>query len=150
MAKSLQKSLVQTAWNTTITQTTTSSAIALPIADVYSIVFDVGAGTGTSPTLDIVMQVSYDKGTTYVNAPLRSAQFTTSAVVAWNTLRRGLGWGEAASTQSGIADTGGAVNKNFVFDPQYVKFKATAGGTSPSFTLKVYVFSDPLGRQDNA
>lgn len=128
----------------TITSTTTSSVTALPLSDVYTVVFDVGTVSGTSPTCDIVMQVSYDKGTTYINAPLRSAQITATGV-HWNVFRGGLGWGEAAATQAGVADTGGAVNKNFVFDPQYVKFKATIAGTSPSFVLKIHVFAWPLG-----
>jgi hypothetical protein len=127
-----------------IAATTTSSVLNLNNADAYAIVFDASSVTGTSPTCDIVMQVSYDKGTTYINAPLRSAQIT-SAGVHWNVMRRGLGWGEAALTQAGVADTGGALNKNFVFDPAYVKFKATIGGTNPSFTLKVHIFEVPLG-----
>lgn len=128
----------------TIAATTTSAVTNLGLCDAYAIVFDASSVTGTSPTCDIVMQVSYDGGTTYINAPLRSAQIT-AAGVHWNVMRRGLGWGEAALTQAGVADTGGAVNKNFVFDPRYVKFKATIGGTNPSFNLKIHIFGIPLG-----
>ena len=132
--------------NTTVTAaatTATSANIAIPKADEYSILINTTAATGTSPTCDIVFQTSYDKGTTYVNMPVRSAQITAAAV-QWFTIRRGLGWGEAAFNQAGVADTGGALAKNTVFDPAYVKFKYTIGGTNPSFTFTVSVFSNPL------
>jgi hypothetical protein len=122
--------------------TATSGVVAVPMADEYSICISVSAATGTSPTMDIVFQGSIDKGTTYVNLPLRSAQMT-AAGVHWFTFKRGLGWGEAAFNQALVADTGGALAKNVVFDPQYVKFKYTIGGTNPSFTFKVVVFSNP-------
>lgn len=131
-----------------IAATTTSSVINVPQAEEYTIIFDASSVTGTSPTCDIVMQTSYDKGTTYINVPLRSAQISAAGIHV-NTMRAGLGWGEAALTQAGVADTGGAVNKNFIFDPQYVKFKATIGGTNPSFTLKVHIFCHPLGSRSN-
>lgn len=144
MAQGLQKVAPVNLSVGAVTATGTSSVMALPLADSYTIVFDVSSVTGTSPTLDIVMQCSYDKGTTYINMPLRSAQITAAGIHV-NTLRRGLGWGEAATTQAGVADTGGAVNKNFVFDPDYVQFKYTIAGTSPSFTLKIHVFANQLG-----
>lgn len=131
-----------------IATTTTSTAISVPQAEEYAIVFDCTAATGTSPTCDIVMQTSWDKGTTYINCPLRSAQIG-AAGVHWNVMRAGLGWGEAALTQAGVADTGGALNKNFIFDPQYVKFKATIGGTNPAVTVKVHIFAHPLGTRSN-
>ena len=124
--------------------TATSSAFSAPLADVYTILINVTTATGTSPTCDVVFQGSYDKGTTYVNLPLRSAQMT-AAGVHWFTFRRGLGWGEAAFNQALVADTGGALAKNVVFDPEYMKFKYTIGGTSPVFTFNVVVFAEARG-----
>jgi hypothetical protein len=124
--------------------TATSSAINVGIADEYSILINCTAATGTSPTMDVVFQTSFDKGTTYANMPLRSAQLT-AAGVHWFTFRRGCGWGEAAFNQALVADTGGALAKNVVFDPQYVKFKYTIGGTNPAFTFKVCFFIAPRG-----
>ena len=123
--------------------TATSANISVGKADEYSILINVTTVTGTSPTMDVVFQTSIDKGTTYANMPFRSAQIT-AAGVHWFTLRRGLGWGEAAFNQAGVADTGGALAKNTVFDPNYVKFKYTIGGTNPAFTFSVTFFSNPL------
>jgi hypothetical protein len=127
----------------TLTTTTTSTAARLPLAERYTVVFDVASVSGTSPTYDIVMQTSWDKGTTYINCPLRSAQIT-AAGVHWNSFSLGNA-GFAALTQAGVADTGGAVNKDFVFDPQYVKFKVTVAGTSPSAVVKIHVFAVSRG-----
>lgn len=124
--------------------TATSGVVRCPLADEYSICVNVTAATGTSPTMDIVFLGSTDKGTTYVNLPLRSAQMT-AAGVHWFSFRRGLGWGEAAFNQALVADTGGALAKNVVFDPQYVKYKYTIGGTNPSFTFTVNIFCNPRG-----
>jgi hypothetical protein len=125
----------------TLTSTTTSTATQLPLADSYTVVFDVSSVSGTSPTYDIVMQTSWDKGTTYINCPLRSAQITTAGV-HWNMFSANH-FDFVAATQAGVADTGGAVNKDFIFDPQYVKFKVTVGGTSPSAVVAVRVFCVP-------
>lgn len=135
--------VVEVAGMGTVTATTTSSKATLPLAERYTVVIDVSSVTGTSPTYDFVMQTSYDKGTTYINCPLRSAQ-VTAAGVHWNTFNFG-NLGFAATTQAGVADTGGAVNKDFVFDPQYVKFKVTVGGTSPSAVVKIHVFTVARG-----
>lgn len=129
---------------TAIAATATQAAFAIPLADEFTIVINCTAATGTSPTLDWVLQSSFDKGTTYANLPLRSAQIT-AAGVHYFTFRRGLGWGEAAFNQAGVADTGGALAKNCVFDPAYMKFKSTIGGTNPSFTYKVAFLANPRG-----
>lgn len=127
-----------------MSSTTTTARMQLPLADAYTIVFDATSVAGTSPTCDIVMQTSWDKGTTYINVPLRSAQIS-AAGVHWNMMRMGPSYAAAAATQAGVADTGGAVNANFHFDPQYVKFKATVAGTSPVFTVKIHIFCVPRG-----
>jgi hypothetical protein len=123
----------------------TSSTAALDIGrdDEITVCINVTTATGTSPTLDIVMQHSIDEGTTYVNAPQRTAQIT-AAGVHYMVFRRGIGsGGEAAFNQAGVADTGGALAKNFVFDSDQIKFKYTIGGTNPVFTFTVNVFSKP-------
>lgn len=113
---------------TAATATATSSAIKLDLADSYTLLINCTAVLNTSPTLDIVMQVSYDLGTTYVNAPIRSAQITAVAS-QWITFRNRLGDGEAPYNQTTVADTGGALTKDFSFDPRFVKFKYTIGGS---------------------
>src|SRR5256885_5461461 len=53
-----------------------------------SIVINVTTATGTSPTLDGVFQASIDKGTTYANLPLRTAQITAAGVHYFTFRRR--------------------------------------------------------------
>jgi hypothetical protein len=142
MAQNLLKVPIKQVSVSAAAATATASVFAIPLADEYTICINVTAATGTSPTMDIVFLHSIDKGTTFVNAPLRSAQMT-AAGVHYFTFKRGLGWGEAAFNQALVADTGGALAKNFVFDPDYIKFKYTIAGTNPSFTFTVNVIANP-------
>src|SRR5690349_13265201 len=75
---------------------------------------NVTAVSGTSPTLDVVLQTSYDWGTTYVDLPMRFAQMT-AAGVRHLVVRNGLGPSESALEQV-AADTGGSLAKNANFD----------------------------------
>lgn len=129
------KTLVASAAQTT---TFTSSAFSMPVVPggEYSFILNASTVTGTTPTLDAVLQTSVDKGTTYVNLPLRTTQ-VTAAGVRWMTLRLGPAMGSTAS-ESPAADTGGTLAKDCVFDPQYMKIKCTIGGTNPSFTMALY------------
>lgn len=123
--------------STAYTTTTTSAKFSLPgRADTYMILINATTVTGTSPTLDCVVQTSVDKGTTYVNLPLRSAQLT-AASQSMMVFKLGLGNNEVA-LETGAAPTGGTLAKNCIFDPEYMKIKFTVGGTNPSFTAVVY------------
>lgn len=129
LTRPIIKSLVASAAYTT----TTTAAFAMPVgADTYQITFNATAVTGTSPTADIVLQTSYDKGTTYVNLPLRSTQITAAGVRHF-VFKLGLGNNEVALENS-AADTGGTLAKNCIFDPEFMKAKVTIGGTNPSVT----------------
>lgn len=127
--------------STTAAATATSSAISMGLADTYTLFLNVTAATGTSPTLDVVLQTSYDGGTTYIDLPLRYAQKTTATS---NVLvfKCGLGNNEVA-LENAVADTGGTLAKNCVFDWRYMKIKYTIGGTNPSFTFAVYMLATP-------
>lgn len=115
------------------TTTTTTARFQMPVgADTYQLLFNATTVTGTSPTCDIVLQTSYDKGTTYVNLPLRSTQITAAGLRFW-VFKLGLGNNEVA-LESTAASTGGTLAKNCVFDPEYMKAVLTIGGTNPSFT----------------
>lgn len=131
---------------TALAATANSGAIEFPVAPSYMFILDVAAGTGTSPTLDIAIQVSPDStggttGTWYTVG--RFGQVTGSAVKSFKMVRNGLAYGEAAFVQA-IADTGGAVDKNFVFT-RYVRILETVGGTNPAFaTYKLWVIPQTL------
>lgn len=124
--------------------TTTSAAFSLPgDGDSYAILIRTTAATGTSPTMDAVLQTSIDKGTTYVNLPIRSTQIT-AAGQNWMVFRNGLGQDEVA-LENPAADTGGTLAKNCIFDPNCMKIKFTIGGTNPSITSVVYAAALPKG-----
>lgn len=125
----------------TKTATYTSSAFAMPLGDTYSLFLNVSAASGTSPTMDIVLQTSVDGGTTYIDLPLRYAQKTTTGAAVL-VFKCGLGNNEVA-LENAAADTGGTLAKNCVFDWRYMKIKATIGGTNPSFTFAIYGLATP-------
>lgn len=147
MAKSLNQGWFKKGWlaSAAYTTTTTSSALSLPTGDCYALVIATSAASGTSPTLDIVIQSSYDGGSTYINLPLRFTQVTTTAAEAIY-FKQGLGGNEVALA-SLTADTGGQLAKNCIFDPNFMKVKVTVGGSTPSITMVMHAAVLPSGRQ---
>lgn len=139
MARNLQQPAFDTLVNSVaVTATGVSSTFALKMADTYTFYVVASSVTGTSPTLDIVYQSSYDNGTTFVNLPWRHTQLTAAATLVM-TVRLGLGVGEVATEQAAAA-TGGTLAKPAVPpDVRKMRLSYTAGGTSPSFTLLVLV-----------
>jgi hypothetical protein len=126
------------------TTTTTTSAFSLKgQGDCYHVIIKNNTVTGTTPTLDAVLQTSVDGGTTYVNLPIRSTQCTAAGQIHW-VFKMGLGGNEVA-LESPAADTGGTLAKNCLFDPNFMKIKFTIGGTNPSFTTVVYGAQLPAG-----
>ena len=148
MGQSLQQPYVKTLFTVTsaTTSTYTSSTLDFGIGSSYTLYLSNGAGTGTSPTLDWVVQTSYDKGTTWLNLPLRTAQITTAATVTTFVFRNGLGENEVAINQI-VAATGGTLAKNSNFVPQYMRIVGTVGGTNPSYAanLLAVLFVMPQG-----
>jgi len=127
--------LVNQAAATTLTGN--SGAINIPQAPSYMFLLDIAAGTGTTPTADICIQITGDNSTWYTVG--RFAQVTTAAVKNFKMVRNGIAYGEAGFVQA-IADTGGAVDKNFIMSKQ-CRILWTVGGTNPSFaTFKLWVF----------
>ena len=130
------------------TATTTSGVIGavfnLAAADSYAFIVDVGAITGTSPTLDIEIEYSVDNGTTFYPW-VRFAQMTATGqrrIVVQPIQGRGEAGTEAAVTLHG---TNSALNAN---SPAPVGFSntslfqayASVGGTSPSIaTIKLWL-----------
>ena len=72
----------------TVTATGNSATFVMPFADAYRLILIVSAASGTTPTLDGVLQDSPDGGTTWVNLPLRFTQMTA----AGNAWRVPEGW----------------------------------------------------------
>lgn len=123
-----------------ITATTTSSTITLPLCSSYMFVLTATIG-GTSPTVDVAIQDTYDDGTTFFSV-LRFAQMTATGT---RMLRVNGSMGVAeAGTEGASADTGGALNNNVILTDK-IKIKFTIGGTSPTCTGSVYLIATPRG-----
>lgn len=129
--------------------TANSTAFTLPLADSYAVFINVTAASGTTPTLDIVLQTSPDGGTTWLNLPLRFAQLTATGQ-AYIRFQPTLGLGESA-TSGTVAATGGALAQNTPFiggvsttvlgnsaQIATMRFGYTVSGTTPSFTFTAY------------
>ena len=122
--------------STTYTATTSSALLTLPLADSYSFILDTTAASGTSPTMDVAIQINPDGAGTTMYSVLRFAQVTGTNQQRI-TVQPIQGRGEAG-TQAALADTGGAASANQPLTSK-IKVKFTLGGTSPSFTAIVWV-----------
>jgi hypothetical protein len=125
------------------TATLTGTAFALPIADSYAAILDVGAATGTSPTLDVAFQHSPDGGTHWYTF----AKFAQVTATGQRSLifTPSVAFAQAASEQA-IANTGSAVAINSPVVYSNVRILATVGGTTPSFaTINLWVICAPNG-----
>ena len=128
---------------TALAATAAGTAVDVPISDSYTIYADVAAGTGTSPTLDLAIQHSFDGGTTYYTFA-KLTQITTAAKAYQISIRNGLAMGEAATEQA-TALTGSAYVKNTNLGTKW-RVYATVGGTNPAFaTVTVFVVPMPNG-----
>lgn len=128
---------------TATTATVTGAAFQLPIADSYTAIVDVGAATGTSPTLDVAFQHSPNNGTTWYTF----AKFAQITAVGQRSLifTAQVAMNQAASEQA-IANTGAAVAINSPIIYSNVRILATVGGTTPSFaTINLWVICAPNG-----
>lgn len=95
-----------------------TAAVAPKGANRIGVWIDVDSSTGTSPTLDVALQISLDKGTTWANLP---GTFNTS-------------------TQGALAQIGTTTGVWFEFfefagDPEFTRIRAkhTIAGTSPVY-----------------
>jgi hypothetical protein len=123
--------------------TITGTSFALPIADSYTAILDVGAATGTTPTLDVAFQHSPDNGTHWYTF----AKFAQVTALGQRSLifTPSVAFSQAASEQA-IANTGTAVAINSPIVYSNVRVLATVGGTTPSFaTINLWVLCAPNG-----
>ena len=104
-----------------------SETLGLGGLSSFGIMIDQGAVTGTSPTLDISPQISYDSGTTWVTEMPAEFGSTTAAALAQMTTTGHDRIGVWANPFPADSD----VKLRFLFD---------TGGTSPSFTFTAVKF----------
>lgn len=125
------------------TATITGAAFTLPISDSYVMIVDVGAATGTSPTLDVALQDSPDNGTTWYTKQ-KFAQITATGQ-RMLTFSPNVAYAQAA-TEAAVANTGSAVAQNVPIIYSNCRILATVGGTTPSFaTIKLWIECVPPG-----
>lgn len=141
MGMSAVKNRVSTLATVASTAVSSTVTFTLPILDTYSIAMNVTTATGG--TMDVVLQTSFDNGTTYLNLPLRFTQVATTTGVFWLTFKNGLGQNEIATESGLIAATGGSLAKNCVFNPDFMRASFTIATGPDAFTL--YLFGKSLG-----
>lgn len=128
------------------TATGNSGALNLPKASSHLFIVNVSATpTGTSPTLDVAIQVSHDEGTTF-HSILRFAQIAAPSGGQKRFVRisgTGPGGGEAGA-EGAAADTGGAQAANIALSRKF-RLLWTIGGTSPSYTFAIFGLHTPCG-----
>jgi hypothetical protein len=120
-----------------IAATANSGAINMPVAPAYAWIVEAVTPTGTSPTLDVALQITPDNGTTWWSVS-RFAQITTATTRLIKVHSNGPVAGQAAAVST-IADTGGVLESNFPVTPT-MRVLATIGGTNPAYaTFKVWL-----------
>lgn len=127
--------------------TTTSTTFTMPV-DLHSACFflSVSAASGTSETLDVNIETSFDAGGTYFGV-FRFAQVTTSATArrliacffggSGNTATTATNAGGGNEQVIATAGTGGALSTGCPVEPRYMRIRAVVGGTNPSYTYLV-------------
>lgn len=114
----------------TKTSTFTGTAVNMPNHAKSAIAFlDVSAASGTSPTLDVTLEMQDPVGTDYVE--IGAFTQVTAALTAPQFLVIGLGADAAASVKGEEDDS------ILMILPMKLRAKATIGGTTPSFTYSV-------------
>ena len=139
MARSLVAPVFKQIFNGTLTATgAIGTSTTLPLAESYLLIINTSAVAG-SGTLDLVMQTSFDLGTTWNNLPIRSVQVTAASqqYIRWQPC---LGFGEAASGGA-TAATGGTLAANVPHNPAYTRFFGTIGGTSVTAIITVVMIT---------
>lgn len=126
------KILVQ---SSTVTATGASPSFVMPIADSYRLLLVTSAASGTTPTLDAVLQDSPDGGVTWINLPLKFTQATAAG--SSYIIFKPIGLSDAASAGS-APGTGAAAASNTPFNARNVRLSYTIAGTTPSFTYILY------------
>lgn len=135
----------------TITTNLTSAALNIPPSSSYRLIFEVQTVSGTSPTLVGILATSFDNGTNYEEV-MSTSTMTTTGTGQQMLFRPYLGFGDTATTQAatllGSADLAAALIANGPINPQFLKIRFVAGGTSPSFAVAVKYCSVPQDLSD--
>jgi hypothetical protein len=129
LKKTLKKSTGAVLSGETLSADTATESFALSGLEYFGIVVDLGAISGTTPTLDIKAQVSFDAGTTWLNA-VPPAPNTSAHSASTNQTAQ-----VAQITTSDIQTAEYWVNP-FPNDNNVIaRFNFDLGGTSPTIVV---------------
>lgn len=124
------------------TTTATSSAVNLPDScQAIMFISDMNTVTGTSPTLDVSIEITHDDGTTwfgvsrFTQQTAASERFLIQPLMGKNVVGTE-GVTEANWEFAEAAATGGALVQSCVTSRK-IRVVATIGGTNPSFNGSV-------------
>lgn len=123
----------------TRTVTSNSGTLTVELCDSYEFIVQATLNSGTTPTMDVAIQITPDDGTTWFTA-FRFAQITATSSRRLR-IQPMQGRGEAG-TEGAIADTGGALNANGIVTRK-IRVLFTTGGTNPNFTVAVWMLGMP-------
>lgn len=140
--------------SSTMTQSNTSAALTIPLAQSYRWIVQCNTVTGTSPTLVMAVATSFDGGSTY-NEIFSTTSITATGSYQSVVTRPYLGYGDAAteasSTLLGTTDIAAAIlgAANGPINTQFVKLRFILTGTSPSFSnVTVGLITCPFGANE--
>lgn len=130
-----------------------SGTLEVPLLDDYTFFLDVTAVTGTTPTLDLNIQITPDKGTTWFTVGRFIRSTTTGTGLQKLTIFPTSKGGSATvstdatkAVQSIVTDANAGLGG---FAPMTSKLRVLwdVSGTSPDFTFSLWVVGNP--RQSN-
>jgi hypothetical protein len=104
---------------------------------MITLMFVTTANSGSSETLDLTLEMSYDGGTTYVVHSAFTQQ--TAAVEHVAVFRNYVGAGDAAHE---AVESAAGTFLNGPYGPDH-RFVWTIGGSSPSFTFAIHAIITP-------
>lgn len=128
---------------TAVTATGVSAVFSLEQCECYLLSLVAGTVTGTTPTLNAVLQTSPDNGTTWLNTGMYFATVNTTNQQQSLVFKPTLSVGQAASVVTGTLGTASALNQPIF--RTYMRLSYTVTGTTPSIPLTLFVIENPKG-----
>jgi len=131
------------------TATANGNSVAVPNITQMTVIVDVTAASGTSPTLEVFLQASCDGGVTWADLPylMRMTDNNTSATEGKGGFQPDASTAAASPVEN--AKAGRNINGQTTISavarflatyrefPDYVRARWVIGGTTPSFTFSV-------------
>ena len=145
MKKTLNKAIVLLSAAARTTTATSSSFSVPPGVVAVTFLTDQNTVTGTSPTLDISIEVSPDNSTwfgvaRFTQQTAASERFQTLHFIGSESLSQTHSTNLLGSEGAEVAATGGVSNALIMCPPPYIRAIATIGGTNPSFNGALYAW----------